>query len=131
MIALSPEPQTRLMVVADVVSGRPARNVACRAGAWPTPAWSTWPISTSSIRRGRRVEAGPFDGSADGDATELHRGDRGQRSAELADRRARRADDVDVAVGAGAGLGHVPESTPSERSNPSATIRRWIWLVPS
>jgi S1-C subfamily serine protease len=47
MIALSPEPQTRLMVVADVVSGRPAARAAWRAGAWPTPAWRTWPIRTS------------------------------------------------------------------------------------
>ena len=49
MIALSPEPQTRLMVVALVPSGSPARSSAWRAGACPTPAWSTWPIRTSSI----------------------------------------------------------------------------------
>jgi hypothetical protein len=49
MIALRPEPQTRLIVVADVVSGRPARRSAWRAGAWPTPACRTWPIRTSSI----------------------------------------------------------------------------------
>ncbi len=48
MIALRPEPQTRLIVVALVVSGSPARSVACRAGAWPTPAWRTWPMRTSS-----------------------------------------------------------------------------------
>ena len=48
MIALRPEPQTRLMVVALVVSGRPALSAACRAGAWPLPAWRTWPMSTSS-----------------------------------------------------------------------------------
>ena len=49
MIALRPEPQTRLIVVALVESGRPALSVACRAGAWPAPACSTWPMSTSSI----------------------------------------------------------------------------------
>jgi hypothetical protein len=48
MIALRPEPQTRLIVVALVVTGRPARSVACRAGAWPTPAWRTCPMRTSS-----------------------------------------------------------------------------------
>ena len=50
MIALSPEPQTRLIVVADVPLDSPARSAAWRAGAWPTPACSTWPIRTSSIR---------------------------------------------------------------------------------
>ena len=49
MIALSPEPQTRLMVVAEVPSGRPALSSAWRAGACPTPACRTWPIRTSSI----------------------------------------------------------------------------------
>ncbi len=49
MIALSPEPQTRLIVVAGVVSARPARRSAWRAGAWPAPACSTWPMITSSI----------------------------------------------------------------------------------
>ena len=38
MIDFRPEPQTRLIVVADVVSGRPASSAALRAGAWPTPA---------------------------------------------------------------------------------------------
>ncbi len=49
MIALRPEPQTRLIVVAGVVSARPARRSACRAGAWPDPAPRTWPMMTSSI----------------------------------------------------------------------------------
>ena len=48
MIALRPEPQTRLIVVAGVVSGRPAVSAAWRAGACPAPACSTWPIRTSS-----------------------------------------------------------------------------------
>ena len=48
MMALRPEPQTRLMVVALVVSGRPAFSAAWRAGACPTPAWRTWPMRTSS-----------------------------------------------------------------------------------
>ncbi len=49
MIDFIPEPQTRLIVVALVVGGRPALSAAWRAGAWPTPAWSTWPIRTSSM----------------------------------------------------------------------------------
>ena len=49
MIAFRPEPQTRLIVVAGVVSARPARSSAWRAGAWPDPAPSTWPMMTSSM----------------------------------------------------------------------------------
>ncbi len=75
MIALSPEPQTRLIVVAEVVFGRPARNAAWRAGAWPTPACSTWPISTSSI--GVSVgQPGALDRGADRDTAELDGRDR-------------------------------------------------------
>ena len=81
--------------------------------------------------RGRWIEAGALDGRPDRDATELRRRDRGQRAAELADRRARGADDVDVAVGASCSAGSCPESTPTGRRTPSATISRWIWLVPS
>ncbi len=44
MIALSPEPQTRLIVVAGVAGDRPPPSAAWRAGAWPAPAWSTWPM---------------------------------------------------------------------------------------
>ena len=107
MIALRPDPQTRLIVVALVVSGRPARSAAWRAGAWPAPACSTWPIRTSSI--GVSIgQAGALDRRADRDAAELDGGNVGQRPAELADRRARGADDVDVAVRAGCWLGHPP-----------------------
>ena len=49
MTALRPDPQTRLIVVAGVVSARPARRSAWRAGAWPDPAPRTWPMTTSSI----------------------------------------------------------------------------------
>ena len=50
--AFSPEPQTLLMVVALTPSGSPALSAACRAGAWPAPAWSTWPMIASSMRSG-------------------------------------------------------------------------------
>ena len=49
MAAFMPEPQTLLMVAAPTVAGMPALRAACRAGAWPAPACSTMPISTSSI----------------------------------------------------------------------------------
>ncbi len=52
MVAFMPEPQTLLMVVAPVASGSFAPRAACRAGAWPCPAGSTLPMSTSSIRSG-------------------------------------------------------------------------------
>ena len=45
-------------------------------------------------------QAAPLDRGSDGDAAELDRGDVGQRAAELADRRAGRADEVDAAVAA-------------------------------
>jgi hypothetical protein len=48
MIAFRPEPQTLLIVVALVLTGSPPRRAAWRAGAWPAPAWITWPMMTSS-----------------------------------------------------------------------------------
>ncbi len=40
--------QTLLIVSAGSSFGRPAPIAACRAGAWPAPAWSTWPMITYS-----------------------------------------------------------------------------------
>ena len=93
----------------------------------------------------RRIEAGPLDGRPDRDAPELGGRDGAQRPGELADRRARGAHDEDVAVRSGVGEGHAriytalrfeqtlagsaPASDPLRSS--SATIRRWIWFVPS
>ena len=99
MMAFSPEPHTRLIVVALVVSGRPAWSAAWRAGAWPLPACRTWPIRTSSTCDRGRIQPGALDGGPDGDAAERGRRDAAQRTAELADRGARRADDVGLAVG--------------------------------
>jgi hypothetical protein len=48
MIAFRPEPQTLLIVVAETDGGSPALSAAWRAGAWPAPAWITWPMKTSS-----------------------------------------------------------------------------------
>src|SRR5512133_1473036 len=46
-MALRPLPQTLLMVSAETLAGRPPRNAACRAGAWPTPARTTLPKMAS------------------------------------------------------------------------------------
>ena len=46
------EAHTLLIVSAGVSFGSPAPIAACRAGAWPAPACSTWPMitySTSSV----------------------------------------------------------------------------------
>ena len=45
-IASTPDRQTLLMVSAGTVSGMPALCAACRAGIWPAPAVSTWPMIT-------------------------------------------------------------------------------------
>ena len=52
MTALSPEPHTLFTVVAPTVFGMPALMAACRAGACPTPACTTFPMSTSSTSPG-------------------------------------------------------------------------------
>ena len=54
------EAQTLLIVSAGTSIGSPAPTAACRAGAWPAPPWSTWPMitySTSSSRRSTRSSA--------------------------------------------------------------------------
>lgn len=52
------EPQTLLTVTAPTPCGRPAPMAACLAGACPSPALSTQPISTLSMRSpGRPVLA--------------------------------------------------------------------------
>ena len=45
-MALMPERQTLLIVSAGTLIGMPALTAACRAGIWPAPAWSTWPMIT-------------------------------------------------------------------------------------
>src|SRR5918912_1360393 len=47
-MASSPEAHTLLSVVALAEVGMPAAIDAWRAGAWPAPAWITWPMMTSS-----------------------------------------------------------------------------------
>ena len=65
----------------------------------------------------RRIEAGLLDGGADRDPTELDGRHGRQSPTELADRRSRGTDEIDVAVRAGRRLGHVRESTsPGARS---------------
>ncbi len=50
--ALRPEPHTLLMVIDGIISGSPARIAAWRAGFWPQPAASTWPMITSETCSG-------------------------------------------------------------------------------
>ena len=45
-MALSPDPQTLLMVKAGVSLGIPPAIMACRAGFWPWAAWRTLPMIT-------------------------------------------------------------------------------------
>ena len=104
MMALSPEPQTRLIVVALVVSASPALSTACLAGAWPTPAWRTWPIRTSSTSTVAGSRPGPLDGGPDRDAAKFRRGHRAQGATELADGRAGGTDDERLAISLHAGI---------------------------
>src|SRR5262245_30884060 len=50
--ALRPEPHTLLIVRAATLGGRPAWIAAWRAGACPSPAETTFPITTSSTSSG-------------------------------------------------------------------------------
>ena len=52
MIAFMPEPQTLLIVVQPVPTGRSAPSDAWRAGAWPRLAGSTQPMITSVTSAG-------------------------------------------------------------------------------
>jgi len=54
-MALSPEAHTLLIAVQGVFGEIPAPSAACRAGAWPVPACSTWPTYTSSTNSGERA----------------------------------------------------------------------------
>ena len=73
MTALSPDPQTLLMVSAATVGGKPAFSAACRAGACPTPAERIIPMMTSSTSRkcrparsrAARMTIDPSSGSRD------------------------------------------------------------------
>src|SRR3984893_15489203 len=51
--ACTPEPQTRLTVIAGVVTGSPACTAACRAGFILAPACTTLPMAIVSISSGR------------------------------------------------------------------------------
>ena len=50
-----PEEHTLFIVVQGTESGIPAFIAACLAGAWPTPAWTTWPNKTSFTICGDRL----------------------------------------------------------------------------
>ena len=63
---------TLLTVSAGTSIGSPAPIAAWRAGAWPAPACSTWPMITYSTSL--RLEADPLERRADRDRAELGRG---------------------------------------------------------
>jgi hypothetical protein len=70
MIAFMPEPQTLLMVVQPACGGIPLARLACRAGAWPSPAGSTqpmmvsetWSAATPACSSAARIAAAPSVG---------------------------------------------------------------------
>ncbi len=76
MTALRPEPQTLLSVQHGTFSGSPAKRAAWRAGAWPTPACRTFPITTSSTADGEtpdrsraaRIAVAPSRGAGTADS---------------------------------------------------------------
>ena len=117
MIALSPEPQTRLIVVALVVSGSPAGEGRL-AGRRLADAGLEDLAHQDLVDRRALGQAGSLHGGPDGDAAELGGGHAAQRAAELADRGALGADDVDVAVRAGWESRAWLESTPGRRRRP-------------
>ena len=94
--AFRPEPHTLLMVVALTPSGRPAFSAAWRAGAWPAPAWSTWPMIASSILSGASRRVRPRRGWR---PPRVGGGSGGEPAAELADRRPGGGQDVHVTHG--------------------------------
>ena len=90
-IASRPDRQTLLMVSAGTVIGMPASTAACRAGIWPAPACSTWPMITYCTWSG----ATPARSSAagDGDPAELGRREVLEVAQQPAHRGPRAADD--------------------------------------
>ena len=66
--------------------GSPAWIAAWRAGAWPTPPWSTLPMITSSTAAA--VDPGAAHRLPDHEGAELRRGERRQAAQEPADGRA-------------------------------------------
>ena len=86
MIALSPDPQTRLIVVALVESGRPGLQ-CCLAGRRLAGAGLEHLTHEHVVDLdGGRVETGSLDGRTDGDAAQRRRRHAAQPAAELADR---------------------------------------------
>ena len=101
-----------LLIVSEVTSiGMPASICAWRDGIWPWPAWSTVPITTCCDLLGRDV--GALERLADGYAAQMRGRKRRQAPAQLADRRARAAQDH--------GSRHEPSLLTSRRMRVSAT----------
>ncbi len=120
--ALSPEPQTLLMVSALTLGGTPPWMAACRAGFWPSPACTTFPMTTSSISSGSR----PLRSSTARTTTAPRRG--AGRSARPPWKRPIGVRTASTMTGLSLTAGP-PSQSSSSRDR--AMTRRWISLVPS
>ena len=89
--ALSPEPQTLLMVSAGIEAGSPAWISACLAGAWPGATLDHLPHD--DLFHLGRIHAGAGDRLADDHGAELGSGERGETAEIAADRGADGGDD--------------------------------------
>ena len=83
-MASRPDRQTLLIVSAGTVIGMPALTAAWRAGIWPAPACSTWPMITYSTWSG--AHAGPLQRGLDRDAAEVGAGEVLERAEQPAHR---------------------------------------------
>ncbi len=86
--ACSPEPHAWLMVYAGRSCGIAARQAIWRAVFGPPPAWRAWPKIVWSTRSG--ADPGPLQAGEGRGRAEIGGRERGERAAELADRRAHR-----------------------------------------
>ena len=86
--ALSPDPQTLLIVSAPTRLARPPRSAACRAGAWPSAGADD--VAHDAFVDGRGIDAGALDGFANSQRAELGRPEILQPAEKLAGRRSER-----------------------------------------
>ena len=84
-IARTEDAHTLLIVSAGTSFGMPAPTAACRAGACPAPAWSTWPMITYSTSPGSTATRSSAARIAS--RSELRRRDVREATAEAAERR--------------------------------------------
>ena len=93
------------MVTVGTFQPMPAPMALCRAGFWPAPACSTWPMITASTSAG--VHAAGREGGLDGVGPEFDGGEARQLPVEPALRCARRCEDDNVSVVCGVAHGYL------------------------